>query len=377
MEKQTFYFEVRDLLVQFLAAFNNCVINRYDGRNPKEKLEVRYVLAPKQRVLYDIINEEQNITLPVVAVDITSITRDESRVFNKIDGMFLPTRTNTQGKLVSKLAMPQPVNISVSMSIITKFQLDMDQIVSNFVPYNNPYIIISWKIPAEAGLEYETEIRSEVLWDGSINFTPPITLTNTDKYRVVGDTTFIIKGWLFKKLGDTTGNIFIVDANFYNLARNNSIDLSALSGFSFNTPMSSVNYDITETVSVSGIPTITNLFIANSGLISPITENITLYNTFSGCNILLQGEDFNYVHNVLLSSNNISFLPTLTSLDFYKMPSVSGFALSSSNYDIISKNTMLITLPGNIQTGQFTILLTDDVGYASTYQIKSIVFNVM
>ena len=136
MEKQTFYFEIKDLIVQFLAAFDNCVINRYDGRSPKEKLEVRYVLAPKQRVLLDIINEEHNITLPVVAVDITSISRDESRVFNKIEGFYLPTKTNTQGNLVSKLLMPTPINISVSMSIITKFQLDMDQIISNFVPYN-------------------------------------------------------------------------------------------------------------------------------------------------------------------------------------------------------------------------------------------------
>jgi hypothetical protein len=377
VNNQTFYFEIKDLIVQFLAAFDSCIINRYDGRNPKEKLEVRYVLAPKQRVLYDIVNEVNNITLPVVAVDITSITRDESRVFNKIDGFYLPTKSSVQGKLTSKLPTPVPVNLTVSMSIITKFQLDMDQIISNFVPYNNPYIIISWKIPAEAGLEYETEIRSEVLWDGNISLTPPITLTSGDKYRVTADTTFTIKGWLFKKLGEKTGNIFIVDANFYNLARNNALNIHSLTGFNFSSPVSGIGYDTLETVSVSGIPTITNIFAANSGVIAPITSNTTLYRAFSGNNILIQGEDFHYIQNVLLSSNNTSFLPTLTSLNFYKMPSVSGFALSSSDYNIVSKNTAIITLPGNIQTGKFTILLADEVGYASTYQINNIVFNVV
>lgn len=378
MKNETFYFELRDLVVQFLAAFDNCVIKRFnDSREVKEKLQVRYVLAPKQRVIYDIVNEAQNITLPVVAVDITSIARDESRVFNKIDGFYLPTNKNQQGKYVSNIPTPVPVNITVSMSIITKFQLDMDQILSNFIPYNNPYIIISWKIPQAAGLAYETEIRSEVLWDGTISLNPPITLTPSDKYRVTADTTFTIKGWLFKKLGDTTGNIYVIDSNLHALQSSSTLNYNELSGFNFIQPVSGVGYNTTETVTVSGIPTITNIFISNSGLRSEIYENTTISRTNSGYSILLQGTEFQYINNVLLSSSNTNFLPTLTSLNFYKMPSVSGFALSASQYNVLSKNIMLIDLPGNIQTGQFTVLLTNKVGYASTYQIKNIVFTVI
>ena len=43
--------------------------------------------------------------------------------------------------------MPVPVNLEVSMSILARYMQDVDQIVSNFVPYNNPYIILSWKVP--------------------------------------------------------------------------------------------------------------------------------------------------------------------------------------------------------------------------------------
>ena len=40
------------------------------------------MFAPKQRVMYDIINKAQNLTLPVVTVNLEGITRDNSRVFN-------------------------------------------------------------------------------------------------------------------------------------------------------------------------------------------------------------------------------------------------------------------------------------------------------
>jgi hypothetical protein len=62
------------------------------------------------------------------------------------------------------------------MSIITKFQSDMDQILSNFVPYTNPYIILSWRVPEEIvsnGFAFPQEIRSEVLWDGNITMGYP------------------------------------------------------------------------------------------------------------------------------------------------------------------------------------------------------------
>ena len=43
--------------------------------------------------------------------------------------------------------MPVPVNLEVSMSILARYMEDVDQIISNFAPYNNPYIILSWPVP--------------------------------------------------------------------------------------------------------------------------------------------------------------------------------------------------------------------------------------
>ena len=62
MKKEAFHFEIKDLLTQFIAAFDDVVIKRHNkNRQAKQEIEVRYVFAPKQRVMYDIINKAQNL----------------------------------------------------------------------------------------------------------------------------------------------------------------------------------------------------------------------------------------------------------------------------------------------------------------------------
>lgn len=377
MEKETFYFEIKDLIIQFLAAFDDCIIRRYDDdRVIKEKLEVRYVLAPKERVIYDIVNETHNITLPVVAVNITSISRDDTRMFNKTDGFYLPKSQTTPGApYVTKIPTPLPVNISVSMSIIAKYQIDMDQIISNFAPYNNPYIILTWKVPSAAGLAYDVEIRSEVLWDGTISFEPPTQLASTDKYRITAETTFTIKGWLFKKLGENVGNIFVVNDNFYNLRKGDPLRYDTLSGFTFSNQSSAFPPTV-EQVSISAVPTITNVFFSNSGIKAEIYDDLTLNKSTSSNSIMLYGTGFDYINNVFLSSGDVNLLPSLTSVSFYKMPSISGFALSASQFDILTTNIILIDIPNNINVGTFDIIVGGTVGYASTLNSKNIVFTL-
>ena len=89
----------------------------------------------------------------------------------------------------------------------------MDQILSNFIPYNNPYITISWPVPTEL-LQTEQEIRSEVLWSGNINIDYPVSISNSDPYRISADTSFTIKSWLFRHKDDPVGNIFTVNSFF-------------------------------------------------------------------------------------------------------------------------------------------------------------------
>lgn len=212
MRDQPFYFEIKDLITQFVTAFNSVVINRYDkDRVPDEKkLRVSYVYSPKQRVIQDLVNKSMHLTLPVIAVTIGGIQRDSTRVFNKILGSFY---ANNGVGTTDYLPQPVPININVNMSILTKYQTDMDQILSNFIPYSNPYVVISWKIPA-AFVQVPQEIRTEVLWSETLNMSYPTDIDSSTPYRVSADTSFTIKGWLFPKDQGPVNNIFVIDANF-------------------------------------------------------------------------------------------------------------------------------------------------------------------
>jgi len=218
VKRRPFYFEIKDVLIQFISAFDDVVISRYNRqREPQDNIGVRYVYAPKQRVVHDILNKARHITLPAIAVNINSIDLDRDRVFNKIAGSYHTRRDSFNGSdmntVTDHLAQPVPVNIDVGMSILTKYQTDMDQILSNFIPYNNPYIIISWKTPPEV-LQTQQEIRTEVLWNGSMSMDYPVEVSSGEPFRVSADTSFTIKSWLFKHKDDPIGNIFTINSYF-------------------------------------------------------------------------------------------------------------------------------------------------------------------
>tara|TARA_R110000751_G_scaffold31511_2_gene80197 strand:+ start:58 stop:690 length:633 start_codon:yes stop_codon:yes gene_type:complete len=201
------------MVSQFVAAFDDVIINRYNkSREVVDKIQVRYLYSPKTRVVHDIINKAQNITIPAIAVSVDGVSRDESRVFNKIVGLY-DVKHGT-GDTTRFIPSPVPININMTMSVITKFQTDMDQILSNFVAYSNPYIVISWKVPSQFTNE-TVELRSEVLWGGEISLDYPTDLEQNTTARITADTSFTIKGWIYPYSSTLSGsNIYVVNTNF-------------------------------------------------------------------------------------------------------------------------------------------------------------------
>ena len=212
MKNQSYYFEIKDIVTQFVAAFNDVTINRYNkDKAIVDQIQVRYLYSPKDRVLHDLINKNQHITLPAVAVSISSIERDEDRVFNKIFGSFDNSLLENTSRY---LPSPVPINLGINMSVLCRYQTDLDQIISNFIPYNNPYIVISWPVPTELTTSLK-EIRSEVLWNGSMNVTYPNELQPNQPTRVAADTSFTVKGWIFPgKQTQDAKNILYINSNF-------------------------------------------------------------------------------------------------------------------------------------------------------------------
>tara|TARA_R110000787_G_scaffold114620_3_gene224362 strand:+ start:3829 stop:4530 length:702 start_codon:yes stop_codon:yes gene_type:complete len=220
VKSETFHFEVRDCVNQFVAAFNDVVITRFNnGRSEGDKIHAQFTYAPKQRVLHDLVNKSKHIRLPVISVIKTSVNRDVNRVFNKGYGMYFNKGATEQFPALTsyRISQPVPVNIGLQMTIMTRYGMDMDQIISNFLPYNNPYIIISWKVPggfiSEQDDTNDQEIRTKVLWDGSIPITYPTDLTPDHPARIVATTNFTVEGWLFPKApAEETQNIMYIDS---------------------------------------------------------------------------------------------------------------------------------------------------------------------
>jgi hypothetical protein len=221
MKAYTFGFETQTLLEQFIGAFNDVVIKRYDHTNtnvgPTSGFKVLFVYSPKQRVFSSLKDPAPGgLTVPIIAVNISNISRDQTRVFNKIDGFNIEYQTSGSEPKIKNILQPVPINITVNMTIVTRYQLDMDQILTNFIPYNDPYVIISWKIPNIENSSIPYELRNEVLWSGNINLTYPQDLTPTQPYRLTAETSFTIKGWMFKQNNEPIKKIYTIQSEYFN-----------------------------------------------------------------------------------------------------------------------------------------------------------------
>ena len=389
MKNRAFHFEIKNLLTQFVAAFDDTVISRFDkNRNAKSNIDVRYVFAPKQRVMYDIVNKAQNITLPVVAINLDSVSRDESRVFNKLSPALIPAQEKEDPRTSSKFLMPVPVNLEVSMSILARYMQDVDQIVSNIVPYNNPYIILSWKVPSDFGTEYDQEIRSEVLWNGNLTYSVPTDTSYSEKFRITVDTSFTIKGWLFPEEKSNVGNIYKIDNNFIAVDLQNRIyspledqitvesytdkGYASLSSFDASVP---TNY--TETITISGIPEFTNIFYTTSGVFKQLRNETNVLSSHTN-NFLLYGMSLDYSNVVYISANKLNFFTDYQEITSAKLDTISAYKLDDSLYNIATDNLVSISLPTSTLSGagKFTFITANEAGWASSYQAASSIINL-
>jgi T4-like virus Myoviridae tail sheath stabiliser len=350
MRNYTYQFEVSTLFTMFIAALDDIVVKRYNkDKVAQDRIQCRFVYAPKQRVLLDLLDKAQNLQLPVVAVSNGGITRDVNRVFNKIAGSHFSGSNNL---FAPALPQPIPVDITVNMSILTRYQEDYDQIITNLFPYFDPYIEISWRIP---GVN-DYEIRSKVMWSGSIATQYPTDLQSSQTAHVQGDTSFTIQGWLFKSIpNDGDNKIF-----------NITVDYSTLPGlttqYSLNTLLSSYP-NTTERFILSGHPQPLSVY--------PYTTLVS--NTSSVVN--LKGQSFFQVTNVYVSGSPLSASPTFYN-PFSGYPTLSalypGFsAVQVSTFNTNNDNNITLTLPRTNKAGYLDIIVQNEAGYGTLVQYAS------
>ena len=353
MKNSPFYFEIKDILTQFVGAFDDIIINRYNkDRTAKHRIKVRYVYSPKQRVIHDLVNKARHITLPAVAVNINGVSRDQGRVFNKIHGAWYGSQETrlapvTGNNLTSaKMPQPVPVNIAVSMSILARYQSDIDQIISNFVPYNDPYIVISWKLPSQF-TPRDQEIRTEVLWDGNLSLNYPDELGSGTPYRVACDTSFTIKGWLFKQYESALDNIYKITVN-----------TSPVTGINSKWQITGDPPYFTDVTESIDLPPLTA---------SPYITHVDTYSAFTDQKtVTVLGYNFNKTENVYVSGSEINQVSGIEVTSFtdpelaVMYPTLTGVPLT---FKIINDNVITVDLPTTSINEKVDLIISGPGGY--------------
>jgi hypothetical protein len=209
MREYTYHKEIRTLLTQVLAALDGLVIRRLDELDEEtntDSIQVSLAYAPKQRVIHDLVNKAQHIKVPVMALTMSSINYDAKRAFNKIEGFTVAQNYTPNG---GDFPQPVPVEIALNLSILTRYQRDLDQILTCIFAYFYPYIIISYKHP-----DLGHEVRCKLEWNKAINLTYPLDIAGTQPYRIVADSTFTLQGWLYRNAYNNSGIIHNIPMSF-------------------------------------------------------------------------------------------------------------------------------------------------------------------
>ena len=336
MEEYNYNFELQTMLIGFASAFDGVRVKRFTGdKYEKDTIKVPFTYAPKNHILQDIVGKTDTIKLPIMAVQVKSQGRDKERVKNKLDDIIYK---KPNGSIVNVRAVPW--NIVVEMSILAKYQEDMDQILENFSLHSDPYIVFSWREPKTG-----KDIRTEVLWDEQINYQYPgdNQMPKDPPFRITATTTFTIKGYIFRTNLDPIVPICHINADIITTSRFycNYTDL-------VNATLSTakLEYDI------SGVPKIryVNPYYLRDGISPKIT---------------IQGTGFSNVQGIFLSGSNSEIYPLTTFTPFTATdtpyPAFDGYTVEE--FEVHSPTEISFTLPAASAVGFVDIIVVNTCGY--------------
>jgi hypothetical protein len=199
MRYRSYHREIEKATAQVLDVLNDIIIDR---RNPagdvQQLISVPCVYGSRSRILKSLENRDKNVKLPLLVLNMSGISKDIQRVHSTHDGL-LYQDSSTYNYLKNT---PVPVNISYTIDVITKFQQDMDMIISNFIPFFNPdiYVVIPHPVNANQNL------KVQFVWDGNINLELPEAVGKNESARIIASTSFIVKTWIFPGMDTDSGD---------------------------------------------------------------------------------------------------------------------------------------------------------------------------
>lgn len=151
-----FYHEIlRRTVISFGSLFNNISIKHTDNSgNVVSVIKVPFAYGPTQKFLARLeqspnLNKPVQMTLPRMSFELIGLSYDPTRKATTTQSFLITSSTNkTQEK---KTYLPVPYNLDFELSIMTKLNDDMLQIIEQIIPYFQPAYTISIDLVKEIG----------------------------------------------------------------------------------------------------------------------------------------------------------------------------------------------------------------------------------
>lgn len=343
MKQYVHHKEFKVITTQVLDALNELIIKRIDEETGQtaDNIHVNLRYSPKTRTIHYLVTKSQHIQLPVMSLILNDVSYDSSRVQNKHQDFYVSVPELSS---IGVFKQPIPVVLTYSLNILTRYQNDLDQILTCLFSNFFPYVVISYKHP-----DFDGEVRCVVEWDGNLPFTVPNDLATTTPYRFDVSTTFKVRAWIYKNSPNNVGIIHKIDTTF--------------------TSVSAI-YDDFDAMELQESDIATDYWTISA---RPQLKMVTPYQIYTGSSypltISLYGDMFDYTKDLYLSGTSNVF--SLSDYNFYNpisgnriLSSVyTGFsALSVESWSINSNNLITLSIPYVLSSGYIDIWASNDAG---------------
>jgi len=163
-----FYNEIfRRTIISFGSLFNNIIIKQEDSSgNVSNQFRVPLAYGPTQKFLARVnqqpdLNKSVSLTLPRMSFEFVGLSYDPSRKVTQTQ-KFKKALTSDQDNIQTAY-MPVPYNMEFELSIMTKLNDDMLQIIEQILPYFQPAYSMSVNLVETIGEKRDIPVILEGL----------------------------------------------------------------------------------------------------------------------------------------------------------------------------------------------------------------------
>ena len=201
-----FYNEVfRSVIIGFGSLFNGIEIHHKDeSDNTYSTIQVPLAYGPTQKFLARMqqeadLNRPVQMTLPRMSFEFTGLSYDPSRKTTKTQSF---VTSDENGKEFKKVYSPVPYNMTIVLSIYTKLNDDMLQIIEQILPFFQP----AYNLPIKflGGLN---EIKDVAINLDSIGMDDDYEGNFDTRRALIYTLTFTAKTYLYGPISDVSGDV--------------------------------------------------------------------------------------------------------------------------------------------------------------------------